>query len=142
MIIHWKKTRIRALRLFVKLALTLYFLALASAALAASELDEAFSGYVTRMILALALLGALGYAAAKFLPGRFGVGSRSHLKIISALSLGREMIYIIKTGPEVVAFLSGRTGAVILGRWSAEEWDDYEAVLDMPGSNLSSEKKQ
>ncbi|MDR1137457.1 MAG: hypothetical protein LBK91_03955 [Synergistaceae bacterium] len=92
-----------------------------------SSFDDAFSGYVTRMVLALCIMGALGYFAVKYLPGRLGSAARGHMRVISALSLGRDMMYIVKTGPEVVAFLSGRNGAVVLGRWSLEEWENYEA---------------
>jgi hypothetical protein len=114
---------------------TLFFLTgMAFASDAASDFNDAFSGYVSRMILALLLLGALAYAAAKFLPGKFGAAARGRVKVISAVNLGRDMLYIVKLGPEVVAFLSGRTGHAVLGRWPAEEWDDYEAALISPES--------
>lgn len=116
-----------ALGLLTEGALTLFFLTVADPAIAAGEFDAAFSGYIARMILALAILGALGYVAVKFLPGYFAAGSRGHIKILGAASLGRDVIYITKTGPEVVAFISGRAGATVLGRWSLEEWGDYEA---------------
>ena len=105
----------------------LFFLTAADPAAAVGEFDAAFSGYVARMILALSILGALGYVAVKFLPGYFAAGSRGHIKILGAASLGRDVVYITRTGPEVVAFISGRAGATVLGRWSLEEWDDYEA---------------
>jgi hypothetical protein len=140
MITHRQKTRSRALRLFAKWALTLFFLVAERVALAASpEFDEVFSGYVTRIVLALAILGLLGYAAVKFLPGRFGSPSRVHLKLIGTLNLGRETIYIVRTGPDVVAFLSCRGGATVLGRWGAEEWDGYEAAQNVPATE---EKRQ
>jgi hypothetical protein len=142
MTIHRQKTHLRALRLFATWALTLIFLAAAGVAEAAPEFDEAFFGYVTRMILALVVLGLLGYAAVKFLPGRFISPSRGHLKVIGAISLGREMIYIVKTGPDVVAFLSGRGGATVLGRWGAEEWDGYEAAQNVSAVGAADEKRQ
>ncbi|MCL2683774.1 MAG: hypothetical protein FWE55_00875 [Synergistaceae bacterium] len=110
-------------------ALTLFFLASpAGAETATPELDTTIAGYVTRMILALVILGLLGYAAVRFLPGRLTAGARGHIKVVGMLNVGRDMIYIVRTGPEVVAFVSGRTGATVLGRWSLEEWDDYEAA--------------
>lgn len=105
---------------------------LAEAAEAAEDFDAAFSGYVARVVIALLLLGVLAYFALKFLPGRFGAMSRGHIKIICAANLGRDMMYIARLGPEVVAFLCGRFGSVVLGRWSAEEWDDYEAARILP----------
>ena len=114
------------------MALTLFFLA--SPARAASEFDAAFSGYVTRMLLALAVLGLAGYAAVRFLPGRFSAGARGNIKILGMLNVGRDMVFIVRTGPEVVSFVSGRAGVTVLGRWSLEEWDDYEASADERGS--------
>jgi hypothetical protein len=105
---------------------------LAEAADAVEDFDAAFSGYVARVVIALLLLGVLAYFALKFLPGRFGAMSRGHIKIICAANLGRDMMYIARLGPEVVAFLCGRFGSVVLGRWSAEEWDDYEAARILP----------
>ena len=126
MIIYRHYTLIKALRLFIVGALALFFLTLPAAA--ASDFNVAFSGYITRMLLALAILGLVGYGLAKFLPGRFAAGARGHIKLLGMLNVGRDTIFLVKTGPEVVAFVSGRTGVTPLGRWSLEDWDDYEAA--------------
>jgi hypothetical protein len=133
----------RALGLLLQAALTLFFLALnEGVSLAApADFDYAITGYVTRMMLALLLLGAVGYGVAKFLPRRFGAASRGHIKIIAALSLGRDIMYIVQTGPHVVAFLTGRTGAVVLNRWSVEEWEDYDAASSFAANSVHDEKK-
>jgi hypothetical protein len=152
MVIYGLYSCLRALRLFLSGALTLFFLALpvlatsdfdaaATLDVAASESDAAvlpvaaaptidtmLAEFTTKMILAVAVLGLLGYAAVKFLPGRWGTGGHGHIKVMGMLNVGRDMIYIVKTGPDVVAFVSGRTGPAVLGRWSLEEWDDYEAA--------------
>ncbi|MDR1509952.1 MAG: hypothetical protein LBS53_09970 [Synergistaceae bacterium] len=110
-------------------ALTLFFLTLTETARAApAGFDDAFSGYVTRMILALLIMGAIGYLAVKYLPGRLGSVSRGHIRVISALNLGRDAVYIVKTGPDVIAFWVGRNSSAVLGRWSLEEWENYEAA--------------
>jgi hypothetical protein len=115
---------------------TLFFLKRAAAASMdvpdTADFNAAFSGYAAKMVLALLLLGALAYFALKFLPGRLGSMSRGHIKVICAVSLGRDMMYIARLGPQVVAFLCGRTGSTILAKWSAEEWDDYEAARFPP----------
>ncbi|MDR3165074.1 MAG: hypothetical protein LBU13_05815 [Synergistaceae bacterium] len=118
----------------------LFFLEETAGAAEIEELNAAFLGYAAKMIVALLLLGAFAYLALKFLPRRLGSASRSHIKIIGAVNLGRDTLYISRLGPEVVAFLSGRAGSVVLGRWSAEEWDDYEAARMTPES-LKLEKK-
>ena len=106
---------------------------LARPAWAAPGFDEAgYSAglfrYVSTMLLALLVLGLLWYAAARFLPGRLGARARGHIKVLGMLNVGREMVYIVRTGPEVSAFVSGKMGSTVLGRWSLEEWDDYEAA--------------
>jgi hypothetical protein len=133
--------RYRALGLLLQAALTLFFLTSRSYAAESADFNTAVINYVTRMILALFLLGALGYAAAKYLPGRFISPSRGHIKIISALNLGRDMMYIVRTGPQVVAFFTGKSGSTVLGRWSAEEWEDYEAAASYSPASPPDEKK-
>ena len=114
------------MRLFINGALTLFFSTLpASAAYAAVEdVDASLGGYVVRMVIALAVLCAAGYLAVRFLPGRLRPRSAGRLKLIGALNLGRDMVYVIQAGPDVIAVLTGRNGTAVLGRWSAEEWED------------------
>jgi hypothetical protein len=122
--------------------LTLFFLTFAEAAGAeTSGFDDAFSGYVTRMLLALLIMGAVGYLAVKYLPGRLASVSRGHIRVISALNLGRDMMYIVKTGPEVVAIWVGRNSSAVLGRWSLEEWENYEAASSAVSAILTDERK-
>jgi hypothetical protein len=128
----------RALRLISVLALALFFCVCAgSAILPAGDggslpppgLGDTLAGYVVKMSLALLLFGVAGYAAAKFLPRFFKAGSPGRLRVISALSLGRDAVYIFQTGPDVVALFVSRGGATLLGKWRLDEWEDYEASL-------------
>ncbi|MDR1885542.1 MAG: hypothetical protein LBQ56_04650 [Synergistaceae bacterium] len=116
----------RASRLFFKIALTLFFYSMrpTSAMAAVEELDASMSGYAARMAIALVILGIAGYLAAKWAPGRFRASAGGKLKLLGTLNLGRDMVYIIRTGPDVVAILAGRTGGTVIGRWSGEEWDE------------------
>jgi hypothetical protein len=81
------------------------------------------------------ILAVAGYAAVRFVPGRFRMGAQGRLRTLGALNLGRDMVYIVQTGPEVVALLVGRAGSVVIGRWSAEEWEDYSAASASPKSS-------
>ena len=121
----------RALGLLSSAVLTLSFcLFIVVSCAAASDSSEVdLYGYITRMILALLLLSAAGYAAVKYIPGRFRTAAQGKLRMIGALQLGRDAVYIIQTGPEVVALFAGRSGSFVVGRWSMEEWEDYEASL-------------
>ena len=114
------------------LALVLCMLAPSLLWAATRDFDVSLTAYIVKMFLSLALLGAAGYAAVKFLPGKFRVGAQGRLKLMGALNLGRDVVYLLQVGPDVIALLTGKTGSIVLGRWSAEEWDDYEAALPEP----------
>lgn len=109
-------------------ALALFFCASFTDVLYAGTegLDASIAGYVTKMILALLLLGGAGYALVRYLPGRFRISQRGRLYLIEAISLGRDAVYVVRIGPEVVALFVGRTGTNILGRWRLEEWEELE----------------
>ena len=50
--------------------------------------------------------------------------NNSAVKIISSLRLsGRDVFYVIKCGPEVLAIIVGSSGANLIGKWSDEEWN-------------------
>jgi hypothetical protein len=125
--------------LFRRSAAALFFCALSAGTLWADSADidpggvsydDTLSGYLTRIIIAFALLGGVGYAAAKFLPKRFGWKGGGKLRIMGAVSLGRDMIYVVKVGPDVVAVLSGKSGATVIGQWSLDEWDSLDEGRD------------
>lgn len=95
----------------------------------ARDFDFNLEGYVARMFIALFILGAAGFAAVKIVPEKFRPSARGGLKLMGVLNLGREAVYLVRIGPDVVAFCAGKAGSFLLGRWSAEEWNEYEAAL-------------
>lgn len=122
----------RASRRFNKPALTLFFLTLTPtlASAAETDYDVTLSGYVSRMVLALLLFGLAGFLAVRYLPGRLRPGAGGRVRLIGAMNVGRDMIYIVRTGPQVVALFVGKASSSVIGRWTAEEWADYEASLE------------
>jgi len=90
--------------------------------------EASLAEYAAKMLLALVLLAAAGWAMVKYLPGRFRIGMQGKLRLLGALSLGRDVFYLVRVGPDVVALVTGRAGTTVVGRWSAEDWDDYEAA--------------
>lgn len=85
-------------------------------------------GYSLRMLLALALLGGFAFVAMKYVPSRFRLKGQGQLKLLGVLNLGRDSVYLLQVGPDVVAVFSGRNGTETLGRWNREEWDDFAAA--------------
>lgn len=45
------------------------------------------------------------------------------VEVLSSLPLGKGVFFVVRCGPDVLAFtLSGSGGACLMGRWSYEEW--------------------
>lgn len=84
------------------------------------------TSYAAKMAIAIIILLFLGYIAIKYLPSRLRVSADGRLKLLGAMSLGRDAIYVVRTGPSVVALLVSRNGSSVIGTWSAEEWDPEE----------------
>jgi hypothetical protein len=103
-----------------------------------SGFDATLSGYVAKMALTLLLLFLLGFLAIKYLPGRFRVGAQGKLKLVGALALGRDAVYIVQTGPEIIALFVSRTNSTVMGRWTLDEWRDFEAALPPEGGTAES----
>lgn len=125
----------RALGQLSFLPLTLFFYIVSSAPLLAADesFDTSISSYVAKMALSILLLMLLGFLAVRFLPGRIKGGAQGRLKLLGALSLGRDAVYLVQVGPDVVAMLVSRTGPLVLGRWSLDEWaEDHEEIAVTP----------
>jgi hypothetical protein len=45
------------------------------------------------------------------------------LYIISSLSIGRDVFFILRCGPEVIAVVTGHSGTRLMGRWKIEDWN-------------------
>ncbi len=94
--------------------------------------EPSLGGYLTRMALALCLLAAVAWGVVRYLPQRVA-GLRSgpgKVKVLCSQALGRDALYVLRIGPDVVAVLSGRNGSQVLGRWSLSEWEQEEAETD------------
>ena len=44
-------------------------------------------------------------------------------EILTSLRLtGRDVFFVVRCGPDVIAFTLGPNGACLMGRWTLEEW--------------------
>jgi len=93
-------------------------------ALAASEAPT-IESYLFRMFLALIGIGACAWLALRFAQKR-GISrpKRGDLCLLATLPLGHEVVYLVRCGPDVVAFVSDKNGALFLGRWGLRDWED------------------
>jgi len=49
---------------------------------------------------------------------RVPLRAKGAVGLLASLSLGRDVIFIVRCGPDVIALLSGK----VIGRWRYEEW--------------------
>ena len=83
--------------------------------------------YLGKVVIALVVLAVSGwmflYVAKR--KGWIQKGS-DKLYIISSLSIGRDVFFIIRCGPDVIAVVAGPSGTKLMGRWSPEDWNASE----------------
>jgi hypothetical protein len=84
-----------------------------------------------RIGLSLALLALAGYGAVFYtrrrMPGRIS----GNLKILASLPLGRDVLFLVRCGPVVLAIATGSAGSRVIGRWKYEEW--IRSTIEEPG---------
>ncbi|MDI9371073.1 MAG: hypothetical protein GX181_02690 [Synergistaceae bacterium] len=97
-------------------------LALPAAASASSADTPSLTSYLLKVGLSLALLAAAGYALVRLSGKRVPLQAKGVLVLLASLSLGRDVIFIVRCGPDVIAILSGKSGGRAIGRWRYDEW--------------------
>ena len=98
-----------------------------------TELSDSLSisTYLSKVVLALVLLAISGWLILYISKRRGWIQKGSDkLYIISSLSLGREIFFVIRCGPEIIAIVSGPSGSRLMGRWAIEEWNDSEREIN------------
>lgn len=92
-----------------------------------APLSPGEGGYLIRLLVAALLLGGLLFFLSRLSRGawfrsRFPAAGRCRL--LGTLPLGRDSLYLILCGPEVIAVLSGKGGTVVVGRWDKNQWEE------------------
>ncbi len=83
------------------------------------------TGYMLRIGLSLALLALAGYGAVLYTRRKMPVRAGGSLKILASLPLGRDVLFLVRCGPEVLAIATGSAGSRVIGRWKYEEWSQW-----------------
>ncbi|MDR2522530.1 MAG: hypothetical protein LBC93_02355 [Synergistaceae bacterium] len=79
--------------------------------------------YVMRVFLALAVMAVLATFFVGLAKNRGWVRQDgAHVKIMASLPLGKDVFFVLRCGPDVLALTSGQGGTRLLGRWKYEEW--------------------
>ena len=84
--------------------------------------SPSLTGYLFRVGLGLALLCAAGYGAVFFHRRRAPRSAKGTVGILTSLPLGRDVLFIVRLGPDVFALTSGSSGTRVICRWPYEEW--------------------
>ena len=79
--------------------------------------------YLIRVLLALAIMAVMAFVV-------IGLGKKkgwvrqneAHVKMMASLPLGKDVFFVLRCGPDVLAVASGPTGTRLIGRWKHEEW--------------------
>ena len=86
------------------------------------------AAYALRAAVTLLVMSACAWILVKYAkkhnPQLNGSGGT---EILTSLRLtGRDMFFVVRCGPDVIAFTVGPAGSCVMGRWSYHEW--LEAV--------------
>ena len=94
-----------------------------------SELSGSISltTYLSKAILALIVLAASCWVFLYVAKRKGWVQKGSDkLYIISSLSLGRDVFFVLRCGPEVIGIVAGSSGTRLMGKWNLEDWNVSE----------------
>ena len=85
--------------------------------------DSGLVAYLLRVFVALAILSLCAFflvhsSRRKTQRASGGVA----VKLLTSLPLGKDVYFVVRCGPEVLAFTLGAGGACLMGRWKYEEW--------------------
>jgi hypothetical protein len=92
------------------------------AAYASSQETTSLTGYLIKIGLGLGLFALAGYAAVFFSGRRRPFQAKGTLCLLASLPLGRDVLFVVRCGPDAIAILSGGNGSRVIGRWRYEEW--------------------
>ncbi len=93
--------------------------------MATGEVD--LMSYLLRIILALIVMSVSAFIFVYFAKNKGWVRqNEAHVKIMASLPLGKDVFFVLRCGPEVIALTSGAAGTRLMGRWNYEEWVQRE----------------
>lgn len=93
--------------------------------------DVDLISYLMRVLLALAVMGffALLFVRAAKSKG-WARRSGAKVEVVASLPLGKDVFFVLRCGPDVIALTSGRMGISVIGRWAYDEWVRRQASED------------
>ena len=82
------------------------------------------AAYVMRAAAVLIAMSACAYVMVRyFKKNNITLNGTREAEILTSLRLtGRDIFFVVRCGPDVIAFTLGQGGACLMGRWSYEDW--------------------
>lgn len=85
--------------------------------------DVSLVAYLVRVSLALAILSLCALFLVRCSRKRGGgVRDGAAVELLASLPVGKDVFFVVRCGPDVLAFTSGMAGARLMGRWKYHEW--------------------
>ena len=86
--------------------------------------DVSLTAYLLRAVTALAIMSACAYFMVKyFRKHNINLNGTNEAEVLTSLRLtGRDIFFVVRCGPDVIAFTVGQGGTCLLGRWNYDEW--------------------
>ena len=79
--------------------------------------------YLTRVLIALGVLSVFAFVLVRCAKKKNGAdGEGVPVRVLTSLPVGKDVFFVLRCGPGVVAFTSGASGTCLMGRWKYEEW--------------------
>ena len=90
--------------------------------------------YLIRVLLALAIMAVVAFVVVALGKKKGWVRqNEAHVKMMASLPLGKDVFFVLRCGPDVLAVASGQTGTRLIGRWKYEEWLRLEETGEKGG---------
>ena len=96
-----------------------------AAAEASPAESPSLTGYMVRIGLSLAILALAGYGMILYSRRTAPLKAKGAVSVLASLPLGKDVLFIVRLGPDVVALASGGAGTRVIGRWRYEDWKQY-----------------
>ena len=82
------------------------------------------TAYLLRAVTALIVMSACAFFLVKYLKkNSLSLNGTRDAEILTSLRLtARDIFFVVRCGPDVVAFTTGPHGSCLLGRWSYDDW--------------------
>lgn len=79
--------------------------------------------YLTRVLTALGVLSVFAFVLVRCAKKKNGAdGEGVPVRVLTSLPVGKDVFFVVRCGPDVLAFTSGGGGSRLMGRWTYEDW--------------------